>query len=83
MTLAATFAFITELHDLGLQAAQGMYLADRWFWTRDNGLISHDMCLLRVKAPGTSSGPWDYYDLVQTFKGDAAWLPRGESSCSP
>ena len=151
MTLAATFAFITELHDLGLQAAQGMFLADSWFWTRDdetrawsrrffekvgrmpsslqaadysaalqyltavkaigsddaekvlsqmrqttindvfvrngrirdNGLMTHDMYLLRVKAPGASSGPWDYYDLVQTFEGEAAWLPRGESKCSP
>ena len=151
MTLAATFAFITELHDLGLEAAQGMYLADSWYWTRDaetrawsrrffekagrmpsslqaadysaalqyltavqaigsddadrvlaqmrqttindvyarngrirdNGLMTHDMYLLRVKSPGASTGPWDYYDLVQTFVGEAAWTSRGEAKCSP
>ena len=150
MTLAATFTFITELHDLGLQAAQGMYLADSWYWTRDaetrawsrrffekagrmpsslqaadysaalqyltavkavgsgdadevlsqlrrtkindvyarnghirdNGLMTHDMYLLRVKSPGASAEPWDYYDLVQTFVGEATWTPEGESKCS-
>lgn len=150
MTLAATFTFITELHDLGLEAAQGIYLADSWYWTRDaetrawsrrffdragrmpsslqaadysaalqyltavkavgsadadevlsqlrqttindvyakngrirdNGLMTHDMYLLRVKSPGASTEPWDYYDLVQTFAGEAAWVPKGESKCS-
>ena len=149
MTLAATFAFITELHDLGLEAAQGMYLAGSWYWTRDaetrawsqrffdkagrmpsslqaadysaafqyltavkavgsadadqvlaqlrrttindvyaknghirdNGLMTHDTYLLRVKAPAAATGPWDYYDLVRTFVGEAAWTPRDGTAC--
>ena len=50
---------------------------------RDNGLMTHDMYLLRVQARAASTGPWDYYDLVETFAGGAAWAAPSASRCSP
>jgi len=35
MTLVGLLTFIDDIHDMGLQEAQGLYLADSWFWTRD------------------------------------------------
>jgi branched-chain amino acid transport system substrate-binding protein len=34
--IAGTFVFVTELHDLGLSAAQGMLITDSWYWSRDD-----------------------------------------------
>jgi branched-chain amino acid transport system substrate-binding protein len=149
MRVAGAFVFVTELHALGLAAAQGMFVADSWFWTRDadtrawsrgffdrfgrmpsslhaadysaalqylsaveaigskepdavlqqmkrarindifakggyirdDGRMVHDMYLLQVKSPEQSSHPWDYYNLVEVFKGDAAWTTKAESRC--
>ncbi|SDD99698.1 branched-chain amino acid transport system substrate-binding protein [Mucilaginibacter pineti] len=36
LKIAGTFVFITELHDLGLAAAQGMLITDSWYWSRDD-----------------------------------------------
>ena len=151
MRLAGAFVFIDEVHALGLEAAQGMYVTDSWFWNRDtdtrawarrfldkfdrmpsslhaadysaalqyltavkavdsddgdkvlahmktmeindvfakngsirdDGLMMHDMYLLQVKSPEKSTEPWDYYDLVRTFQGDAAWTTEAESTCKP
>ncbi|MBA4178094.1 MAG: ABC transporter permease [Leptothrix sp. (in: Bacteria)] len=35
MKLAGLLLFITDIHSLGLQATQGMYLTDSWYWNRD------------------------------------------------
>jgi branched-chain amino acid transport system substrate-binding protein len=35
MTLVGLLTFIDDIHDMGLPAAQGLILADSWFWTRD------------------------------------------------
>jgi len=32
MQLAGLLMFITDIHSLGLQVSQGMYLADAWYW---------------------------------------------------
>ena len=42
---------------------------------RDDGTMLHDTYLLRVKEPGRSAGPWDFYDLVATVGGEQAF-PR-------
>ncbi|WP_375459276.1 ABC transporter substrate-binding protein [uncultured Enterovirga sp.] len=149
MKLAGTFLFIDEIHELGLSAAQGVYVTDSWFWTRDadsrlwsrrffdrfkrmpsslhaadysaatqylkaveaagtddpdtvlaqlrstklddtyvkggrirpDGVMVHDMHLLRIKAPAASTEPWDFYEHVDTIIGDAAWTPRSEARC--
>lgn len=35
MKLVGLLTFIDDIHDMGLDKAQGLYLADSWFWTRD------------------------------------------------
>lgn len=48
---------------------------------REDGLHIHDMYLFRVKKPSESKGPWDFYTLVATIKGDDAFLPASKSLC--
>jgi branched-chain amino acid transport system substrate-binding protein len=36
MKPAALLAFISDIHSLGLQAAQGLYLTTGWYWDQDN-----------------------------------------------
>lgn len=35
MKLVGLLTFIDDIHDMGLERAQGLYFADSWFWTRD------------------------------------------------
>jgi branched-chain amino acid transport system substrate-binding protein len=37
--------------------------------------------LLEVKSPEESTGPWDYYKLLQTTAADEAFRPLSESAC--
>jgi branched-chain amino acid transport system substrate-binding protein len=48
---------------------------------RGDGRMVHDMYLLQVKSPDKSTEPWDYYDVVQTIKGEAAWTAKADSKC--
>jgi branched-chain amino acid transport system substrate-binding protein len=48
---------------------------------REDGRMVHDMYLARVKAPGDSSGKWDYYEILRTIPGDQAFQPLSESRC--
>ena len=40
------------------------------------------MYLMQVKSPDKSTEPWDYYNIVETFKGESAWTNRSESKCA-
>ncbi len=150
MKLAGLLMFINDIHSLGLNATQGMYLTDSWYWNKDaesrawsrkffekqkrmpssiqaadysattqylkavkaigtddadkvleqmkktkindvfakdgfirgDGRMVHDMYLMQVKAPAESTEPWDYYKVVQTFKGEEAWTTKAESKCA-
>jgi branched-chain amino acid transport system substrate-binding protein len=48
---------------------------------RDDGSMIHDMYLMQVKSPDKSTEPWDYYNVVETFKGEAAWTTKADSKC--
>jgi branched-chain amino acid transport system substrate-binding protein len=48
---------------------------------RDDGRMVHDMYLMQVKSPEQSTEPWDYYNVVETFKGEAAWQTKADSKC--
>ncbi len=48
---------------------------------REDGRMVHDMYLVQVKAPGDVKGPWDYYSVLRTVKGDVAFRPLSESEC--
>ncbi len=49
---------------------------------RGDGRMVHDMYLMQVKSPDKSVEPWDYYTVVQTFKGEEAWTTKAESKCA-
>ena len=51
-------------------------------YIREDGRMVHDMYLMQVKSPDKSTEPWDYYNVVETFKGDAAWTTKAESKCA-
>ncbi|WP_374675472.1 ABC transporter substrate-binding protein [Ideonella sp.] len=51
-------------------------------WIRGDGRMVHDMYLMQVKSPDKSTEPWDYYNVVQTFKGEEAWTTKAESKCA-
>jgi branched-chain amino acid transport system substrate-binding protein len=48
---------------------------------REDGRMVHDMYLMQVKAPSESTEPWDYYKVVETFKGETPWTTKAESKC--
>jgi branched-chain amino acid transport system substrate-binding protein len=41
----------------------------------------HDMHLFLVKKPSESKGPWDYYKLMGTVKGEEAFQSLENSKC--
>ena len=49
---------------------------------RGDGRMVHDMYLMQVKLPKESTEPWDYYKVVQTFKGEEAWTTKADSKCA-
>jgi branched-chain amino acid transport system substrate-binding protein len=49
---------------------------------RGDGRMVHDMYLMQVKAPDKSTEPWDYYNVVETIKGEAAWTTKADSKCA-
>jgi branched-chain amino acid transport system substrate-binding protein len=51
-------------------------------YLRPDGRMVHDMYLMQVKAPGESTEPWDYYKVVKTIAGEAAWVSQSESKCA-
>ncbi|HEY0856888.1 MAG TPA: ABC transporter substrate-binding protein [Albitalea sp.] len=50
-------------------------------YIRPDGRMVHDMYLMQVKSPAQSTEPWDYYNVVQTIQGEAAWTTKEESKC--
>ncbi len=51
-------------------------------FVRGDGRMVHDMYLMQVKTPEQSKEPWDYYNVVHTFKGEEAWTTKSESKCA-
>jgi branched-chain amino acid transport system substrate-binding protein len=51
-------------------------------WLRGDGLMVHDMRLVQVKTPAESQEPWDYYKVVETIAGEAAWTTKAETRCA-
>ena len=50
-------------------------------YIRKDGRHVHDMYLFQVKTPAESKGPWDYYKLISTVKGEDAFIPPSKSEC--
>jgi branched-chain amino acid transport system substrate-binding protein len=150
-SLAALLMLITDVHAIGLNTAQGLYLTEGWYWDmnpetrawadkysklmngrkpnsnhasvysatlhylnavkaagtddtaavmkkmrempindmfakggklREDGRMVHDMYLFQVKTPSESKGPWDYYNLKGTVKGEDAFQSLAASRCA-
>jgi branched-chain amino acid transport system substrate-binding protein len=48
---------------------------------RADGLLVHDMLLVRVKTPAESTGPWDLYQIEHVIPGDQAYTSIEKSTC--
>jgi hypothetical protein len=48
---------------------------------RADGRKLHAMHLLRVKSPGRSRQPWDYFDKVRTISAGEAFRPLDQGGC--
>ena len=48
---------------------------------RSDELNSHDMYLVRIKAPKQSQGPGDYYNVLKVLHGEVANIPLAKSEC--
>lgn len=46
-----------------------------------NGLMAHDMYLVKVKSPEQSQSDWDLLKVVSTIPAKKAYIPISESSC--
>ena len=62
----------TKINDI---FAKGGYI-------RDDGRMVHDMYLMQVKTPDKSVEPWDYYNVVETIKGEVAFTTKAETNCA-
>ena len=51
-------------------------------YIREDGRMVHDMYLMQVKAPDKSTEPWDYYNVAEVIKGEAAWTTKADSKCA-
>lgn len=149
-SLAGLLIFITDIHALGLETAQGLVLTEAFYWdlnddtrawskrfaeqnggkmptmvhagvyagvlhylksveatggkdttallasmksmptsdplfgegmVREDGRKIHDMYLFKVKAPGASTGPWDYYEKLATIPAAEAFRPLADGGC--
>jgi len=49
---------------------------------RADGRMVHDMYLMQVKSPDKSTEPWDYYNVAETIKGEAAWTAKADTKCA-
>lgn len=48
---------------------------------REDGVMVHDMYLMRAKAPAASRDPWDVFEVVRTIPGNEAFRPLSASEC--
>lgn len=48
---------------------------------RPDGLLVHDMLLVRVKTPAESKSPWDLYKIEKIIPGAQAFTPLSRSAC--
>jgi branched-chain amino acid transport system substrate-binding protein len=48
---------------------------------RDDGRNLTTAYLFEVKKPSESKGPWDYYKLIATTRGEEAYRPLSEGHC--
>ena len=48
---------------------------------REDGLMVHDMYLVRIKSPAASREPWDYEEILRSIPEQDAFRPLSQSQC--
>jgi branched-chain amino acid transport system substrate-binding protein len=48
---------------------------------RGDGRVMYDLTLYRVKAPGESKAPWDYYQRIRDIPAEEAFAPANTALC--
>jgi branched-chain amino acid transport system substrate-binding protein len=91
-SIAALLLFISDVHDLGLQAAQGMYVTSAWYWNLNDGtrafaqrFYARTKRMPTMVQAGTYSAVTMYLNGVKatgTDEADAvmAWMKAGSHS---
>jgi branched-chain amino acid transport system substrate-binding protein len=80
MQLAGLLMFITDIHSLGLQVSQGMYLADAWYWdTNSDTRAWAKRYFEKMKKEPSSTQAADYSATMTFLKAvQAAGTDNGE-----
>jgi branched-chain amino acid transport system substrate-binding protein len=92
---SATLHYLKAVADMGVAASKqsgievlnrmkAMPIEDEAFGRgtlRQDGRVLIPSYLFEVKAPGESSGPWDYLKLLQTTPAEEAFRPLAEGNC--
>jgi len=80
MQLAGLLMFITDIHSLGLQVSQGMYLADAWYWdTNPDTRAWAKRYFEKMKKEPSSTQAADYSATMTFLKAvQAAGTDNGE-----
>jgi branched-chain amino acid transport system substrate-binding protein len=47
----------------------------------ENGRVTYDLGVYRVKSPSESHAPWDFYERLATIPADKAFKPVAQSGC--
>jgi branched-chain amino acid transport system substrate-binding protein len=47
-----------------------------------NGRVTYDLSVYRVKSPSESRQPWDYYERIATVPAAMAFRPAAASGCN-
>jgi branched-chain amino acid transport system substrate-binding protein len=48
---------------------------------REDGLMVHDLLLVRAKTPEASKGPWDLYEVLDRIPGASAFPDMASAGC--
>jgi branched-chain amino acid transport system substrate-binding protein len=67
MKPAALLAFISDIHSLGLQTAQGLYLTDGWYWDIDNETRAFGKRFFEKMKREPTMNQAAYYSATMTY----------------
>lgn len=88
---SATTAYLNAIKAAGTDAPDavreqlGKMTIDDFFadggHIRPDGVLQHDMYLVKVKSPDKSKGAWDMATVQRTIPGDQAFMPLDQTQC--
>jgi branched-chain amino acid transport system substrate-binding protein len=85
--LAGLLVFVTDVHALGLQTAQGLQFTEAFYWDMNDDTRAwtkrfvEKMNGKQYPTMNHAGTAWDYYKLVKTIPADQAWRPLDQGGC--